>query len=133
MPHDARCPQSGRARCDTIRRPGGDESARRLAHRVCDRRGQGGVGGAPPATPIARPGADASTKVQAIDTRRTTGRGQFVDVALYESVFSVMESLLPEFDAFGAVRERTGSILPGIAPTSTDSALAPHSLSATTA
>ena len=41
-----------------------------------------------------------------------------VDVALYESVFSVMESLLPEFDAFGAVRERTGSILPGIAPTS---------------
>jgi formyl-CoA transferase len=33
-------------------------------------------------------------------------------------VFSVMESLLPEFDAFGAVRERTGSILPGIAPTS---------------
>ena len=44
--------------------------------------------------------------------------GQVVDVALYESVFSVMESLLPEFDAFGAVRERTGSILPGIAPTS---------------
>jgi formyl-CoA transferase len=41
-----------------------------------------------------------------------------VDVALYESVFSVMESLLPEFDAFGAVRERTGSILPGIAPSS---------------
>jgi formyl-CoA transferase len=41
-----------------------------------------------------------------------------VDVALFESVFSVMESTLPEFDAFGAVRERTGSILPGIAPTS---------------
>ena len=48
--------------------------------------------------------------------RRKTGRGQVVDVALYEAVFSVMESLLPEFDAFGAVRERTGSILPGIAP-----------------
>ncbi len=54
----------------------------------------------------------------AIEHRRKTGVGQVVDVALYESVFSVMESLLPEFDAFGAVRERTGSILPGIAPTS---------------
>lgn len=54
----------------------------------------------------------------ALEHRRRSGRGQVVDVALYESVFSVMESLLPEFDAFGAVRERTGSILPGIAPTS---------------
>ncbi len=54
----------------------------------------------------------------AIESRRKTGRGQVVDVALYESVFSVMESMLPEFDAFGVVRERTGSILPGIAPTS---------------
>ena len=54
----------------------------------------------------------------ALEPRRRTGRGQVVDVALYESVFSVMESMLPEFDAFGAVRERTGSILPGIAPTS---------------
>ena len=54
----------------------------------------------------------------ALEHRRKTGVGQIVDVALYESVFSVMESLLPEFDAFGAVRERTGSILPGIAPTS---------------
>ena len=54
----------------------------------------------------------------ALEHRRKTGIGQVVDVALYESVFSVMESLLPEFDAFGAVRERTGSILPGIAPTS---------------
>ncbi len=54
----------------------------------------------------------------ALEHRRKTGRGQVVDVALYESVFSVMESLLPEFHAFGAVRERTGSILPGIAPTS---------------
>jgi crotonobetainyl-CoA:carnitine CoA-transferase CaiB-like acyl-CoA transferase len=54
----------------------------------------------------------------ALEHRRKTGVGQVVDVALYESVFSVMESLLPEFDAFGAVRERTGSILPGIAPTS---------------
>lgn len=54
----------------------------------------------------------------ALEHRRKTGVGQIVDVALYEAVFSVMESLLPEFDAFGVVRERTGSILPGIAPTS---------------
>jgi len=56
--------------------------------------------------------------MMALEARRKNGRGQVVDVALYESVFSVMESLLPEFDAFGAVRERTGSILPGIAPSS---------------
>jgi len=56
--------------------------------------------------------------MMALESRRKTGRGQVVDVALYESVFSVMESMLPEYDAFGAVRERTGSILPGIAPTS---------------
>lgn len=56
--------------------------------------------------------------LMALEARRTTGRGQVVDVALYESVFSVMESMLPEFDRFDVVRERTGSILPGIAPTS---------------
>ncbi|MFM7533748.1 MAG: CaiB/BaiF CoA transferase family protein [Rubrivivax sp.] len=44
------------------------------------------------------------------------GLGQVVDVALYESVFNVMESLLPEYDAFGAVRGAAGSALPGIAP-----------------
>ncbi|MBK9132798.1 MAG: CoA transferase [Betaproteobacteria bacterium] len=44
------------------------------------------------------------------------GEGQVVDVALYESVFNVMESLLPEYDAFGAVRGAAGSALPGIAP-----------------
>ena len=44
------------------------------------------------------------------------GGGQVIDVALYESVFNVMESLLPEFDAQGVVRERSGSSLPGIAP-----------------
>jgi formyl-CoA transferase len=44
------------------------------------------------------------------------GEGQFIDVALYESVFNVMESLLPEYDAQGYVRERSGSALPGIAP-----------------
>jgi formyl-CoA transferase len=45
------------------------------------------------------------------------GSGQMIDVALYESVFNVMESLVPEYDAFGAIRERSGSALPGIAPT----------------
>jgi formyl-CoA transferase len=44
------------------------------------------------------------------------GEGQYIDVALYESVFNVMESLLPEYDAFGVVRERAGSALPGIVP-----------------
>ena len=44
------------------------------------------------------------------------GRGQVVDVALYESVFNCMESLLPEYSAFGAVRQPAGSALPGIAP-----------------
>lgn len=44
------------------------------------------------------------------------GQGQMIDVALYESVFNLMESLLPEYDAFGVVRERAGSALPGIAP-----------------
>jgi len=45
------------------------------------------------------------------------GRGQVVDVALYEAVFNCMESLLPEYSAFGVVREAAGSALPGIAPT----------------
>ena len=44
------------------------------------------------------------------------GRGQVVDVALYESVFNCMESLLPEYSAFGVVRQPAGSALPGIAP-----------------
>ncbi len=48
---------------------------------------------------------------------RLNGEGQVVDVALYEAVFNVMESLLPEYDAFGVVREAAGSALPGIAPT----------------
>ncbi len=47
------------------------------------------------------------------------GQGQCVDVALYEAVFAVMESLLPEYSATGFVRERTGASLPGIAPTNT--------------
>ena len=45
------------------------------------------------------------------------GTGQYIDIALYEAVFNMMESTLPEYDAFGVIRERTGSALPGIAPT----------------
>ena len=44
------------------------------------------------------------------------GAGQVIDVALHEAVFNVMESLIPEYDAFGVVREAAGSALPGIAP-----------------
>jgi formyl-CoA transferase len=44
------------------------------------------------------------------------GKGQVIDVALYEAVFNVMESLIPEYSAFGVVREPAGSSLPGIAP-----------------
>ena len=44
------------------------------------------------------------------------GKGQVIDVALHEAVFNVMESLLPEYSAFGVVREPAGSALPGIAP-----------------
>ncbi len=44
------------------------------------------------------------------------GQGQVIDVALHEAVFNVMESLVPEYSAFGAVREPAGSALPGIAP-----------------
>jgi formyl-CoA transferase len=47
------------------------------------------------------------------------GGGQMIDLALYEAVFSVMESLVPEFDVLGYVRERAGNALPGIVPTNT--------------
>ena len=52
----------------------------------------------------------------ALNERSRSGSGQVVDVALYEAVFNCMESLLPEYSAFGAVREAAGSALPGIAP-----------------
>ena len=52
----------------------------------------------------------------ALHERQRSGRGQVVDVALYEAVFNCMESLLPEYSAFGAVRGPAGSALPGIAP-----------------
>ncbi|MFE1598986.1 CaiB/BaiF CoA transferase family protein [Methylobacterium sp. ID0610] len=47
------------------------------------------------------------------------GRGQVVDVSLVESVFNVMESLVPEYDLLGEVRTRTGGALPGITPSNT--------------
>jgi formyl-CoA transferase len=53
----------------------------------------------------------------ALQERQRSGLGQVIDVALYEAVFNCMESLLPEYSAFGAVRGAAGSALPGIAPT----------------
>jgi formyl-CoA transferase len=55
--------------------------------------------------------------LMALHERERSGRGQVIDVALYEAVFNCMESLLPEYSAFGAVRGPAGSALPGIAPT----------------
>ena len=52
----------------------------------------------------------------ALHHRSAQGVGQVIDVALYEAVFNCMESLLPEYSAFGAVRGPAGSALPGIAP-----------------
>ena len=55
--------------------------------------------------------------LMALHHRNAHGVGQVIDVALYEAVFNCMESLLPEYSAFGAVRGPAGSALPGIAPT----------------
>jgi len=52
----------------------------------------------------------------ALQERHSSGKGQVIDIALYEAVFNCMESLLPEYSAFGEVREAAGSALPGIAP-----------------
>lgn len=52
----------------------------------------------------------------ALQERHTSGKGQIIDIALYEAVFNCMESLLPEYSAFGEVRQAAGSALPGIAP-----------------
>jgi formyl-CoA transferase len=58
--------------------------------------------------------------MMALHHRNTSGgRGQMVDVALYEAVFSMMESLVPEFDVLGFIRERAGNALPGIVPSNT--------------
>lgn len=52
----------------------------------------------------------------ALHARERTGKGQVVDSALYEAVLQVMESVVPEYQVSGHVRERSGSVLPGIAP-----------------
>ena len=52
----------------------------------------------------------------ALHHREKTGEGQVIDTALYEAVLQVMEGLVPEYDYNGFIRERSGSILPGIAP-----------------
>ncbi len=54
--------------------------------------------------------------IMALYAREKTGRGQVVDSAIYEAVLAMMESLVPEYDQTGYVRERSGSILPGLAP-----------------
>jgi formyl-CoA transferase len=57
--------------------------------------------------------------LMALHHRGQSGQGQVVDVALYEAVFAMMESMLPEFGLAGLVRERTGASLPGIVPSNT--------------
>jgi formyl-CoA transferase len=52
----------------------------------------------------------------AVHARETTGRGQMVDSAIYEAVLSMMESLIPEYQIGNYIRERSGSILPNVAP-----------------
>ncbi len=54
--------------------------------------------------------------VMAVHARRRTGRGQVVDSAIYEAVLAMMESLIPEYQVAGYTRERTGAILPNVAP-----------------
>lgn len=56
------------------------------------------------------------------DRGRAKGKdspGQVIDVALYEAVFALMESLVPEYDAYGVMRQRTANSLPGVAPSNT--------------
>lgn len=57
--------------------------------------------------------------LMAMHHRTASGRGQVVDVALYEAVFAMMESMLPEYGMGGFVRERSGAALPGIVPSNT--------------
>ena len=57
--------------------------------------------------------------LMAMHHRAKSGRGQVVDVALYEAVFAMMESMLPEYGMAGYVRERSGAALPGIVPSNT--------------
>jgi len=61
--------------------------------------------------------------LSALHHREKTGRGQIVDSALYEAVLQVMEALIPEYTVAGMIRERSGAILPGIAPSNVYTAL----------
>jgi formyl-CoA transferase len=56
--------------------------------------------------------------VTALVARRSTGRGQVVDAAIYEAVLALMESLVPEWEVTSRRRERSGALLPGVAPSS---------------
>jgi formyl-CoA transferase len=61
----------------------------------------------------------AYAALAAVHERNRSGVGQEIDVALYEAVFNLMESLLPEYDLMGHVRERSGARLDGVVPSST--------------
>ena len=99
------------------------------------RAGYGGIGEAmgglrnlagDPSTPPSRVGISIGDSLaatmaclgalMAVHARRRTGEGQVVDSAIYEAVLSMMESLIPEYTETGYVRERTGAILPKVAP-----------------
>ena len=54
--------------------------------------------------------------LMALHHRERTGRGQVIDAAIYESVLAMMENMVTEYDLTGYVRERSGAVLPGIAP-----------------
>src|SRR5487761_2044552 len=79
-----------------------------------------------PSTPPARVGISIGDSLaatfaclgalSALHYRERTGRGQVVDSAIYEAVLAMMESLITEYDKTGYVRERTGAILPNVAP-----------------
>ncbi|GAB4059231.1 CaiB/BaiF CoA transferase family protein [Catellatospora paridis] len=58
----------------------------------------------------------ANGALAALHARERTGRGQVVDSAIYEAVLAMMESLLPEWAVAGYQRERTGAVLPNVAP-----------------
>ena len=99
------------------------------------RAGYGGIGEAmgglryvvgDPATPPSRVGISIGDSLAAmfacigalaaLHQRESSGRGQVVDSAIYEAVLGVMESTIPEYTVADFIRERTGSILPGLAP-----------------
>jgi len=69
-----------------------------------------------PDRPPSRMGVSIGDSLAALHHREKTGEGQVVDSALYEAVLHVMESLVPDHALAGFIRERSGSILPGIAP-----------------